>query len=265
MNVVKKGEEIYKSRPEDPEKESKVVIIDCDSMVYECAHPGKDDWGNLLPDYEEDEYIIAEGKLTERILGVLNKIEEKYNIIDHHLCIKGSSNFRYNIYPDYKANRKDREIPPVLDHLFQYLEDNFKAIRSHGYEADDMVYTLSESIDHQGIIVYIDKDLLQIPSLFYNFRTEEWRIMDSVEAKHSLAMQMLTGDASDGINFLKGIGPAKASKIIYMGMSDYQYIKAIYLTFKKYWGDEAKRMTKLSYDLLRMHKIPDEKLVLQAE
>lgn len=248
MNLVRKFEQA-----EVVDKEDRVVIIDGDSLVFQCSQPGKDENGEKLPEYTGEEYIIAEGKLSERILGILNSIELKYNITEWYLCIKGKGNFRYGLYPEYKAKRP--KAADIIPHLYSYLDEAFNPLKADGYEADDLVYTLSERIGHKGVIAGIDKDLKQIPSEFYNYNTGEFFVVDEDTARWNLAMQLICGDVGDGVNFLRGIGPKKAQKFIWWGMTERELIRGCLSAYESIWGDQAKEMLRLCYKLLKLHKM----------
>lgn len=234
-------------------KQDKVVFVDADSLAFMVSYPGKDENGEARPDYTEEDYEYVEGKLNELVLSILNRIEERYNITDYYLCVRGKNNFRKEIFPEYKANRI--ATPPIVSHLCQYLLDNYKCIEAHGYEADDMVFTLSERIGHTGVIACMDKDLYQIPSIFYNYFKDEWSTVSDTQAKYNLAIQVLTGDAGDNVKVNRGLGPVKAAAIVHPDMTDYQYIKAIYKAYIQYNGSQAKEKLKLVYKLLKLHNV----------
>lgn len=254
MNIIlknNKSEVPYYNIP--LKKETKAVIIDADSMVFMVSYPGKDEYGNVLPEYREADYALVEGKIRELYLSTLVSIEQRYNISDIYLCIKGTGNFRKILYPEYKSQRPDK--PFIVDHIYDYMVSDMKAIRADGFEADDLVYTYSLAYNHDAIIVAIDKDLLQIPSVFYNFQKDEWFELTEEDAKFNLAIQVLIGDTSDNINFTPRFGIKKALNVIEKGMSDYQYTKAIYLVYRKIWGELAKEKLRLCYKLLKLHNI----------
>ena len=237
-------------------KEDKVVLWDFDSMVHLCLYSGKNEEGIKNPEYTEDDIDFLQGKLNEMYLGILNKIEEHYNIIALYCFIKGKGNFRREMYPEYKSNRP--EPNPLLKPLYDYAEVAFKCVLSNGAEADDYVYTFSKKINHNGLIVFVDKDLLQIPSLFYNYQKNEWMRVDEKEAKYHIATKVLCGDSGDGVNFSPKIGEAYAKKNLNIDFTDYQYVKAIYKGYLKAWKDDvelAKHYARLTYKLLKLHDV----------
>lgn len=237
-------------------KEDKVVIWDFDSMIHLCLYSGKDAEGMKNPEYTEKDIDFLQGKLNEMYLGVLNRIEEHYNIIALYCFIKGKNNFRYQLYPEYKSKRPPSS--PLMIPLYEYAEVAFKCITSDGAEADDYVYTFSKKVNHNGIVVYVDGDLLQMPSLFYNYQKSEWRKVSEKEAKYHLATKILCGDSGDGVNFSPKIGEAYALKNLDVNFTDYQYVKAIYLGYMKAWkgnSADAKKYARLTYKLLKLHDV----------
>jgi len=236
--------------------EDKVVIIDADTLLYYASWTGKDEEGNKKPEYTEEEYPIAVDVLNNTLLDIYSCIEEYYNITDVYICVKGKNNFRKEIYEDYKANRPPSL--PIIDYLLQHLVDNHNAIVSDGYESDDVVYTLSKKMDHKAIICCVDRDLYQIPSLFFDYKKKTWKIVTEEEAKYHLACKVMTGDSGDNVNLSPGIGEKYALKNLQIGMTDYQYIKTIFKGYLKAWkGDakKAKESMKLTYKLLKLHEV----------
>jgi 5'-3' exonuclease len=64
-------------------------------------------------------------------------------------------------------------------------------------------------------VVSIDKDMAQIPGWHVNPTKDDFpRWVSEEEADYFLALQWLTGDSTDGIPGLPGIGPKKAEKLL---------------------------------------------------
>src|SRR3712207_8299890 len=75
--------------------------------------------------------------------------------------------FRMEIFPEYKANRTamPEELKVQLDHLDEILTSmNIPAIRAEGFEADDVLATLSRRIPEgtELMIVTGDQDAMQL-------------------------------------------------------------------------------------------------------
>lgn len=151
------------------------------------------------------------------------------------MFLSGSNNFRYQVYPEYKANRK-AEKPRHLADLKEYLVKKYNAQVSDGCEADDLlgIAQCGATIDHwQGttewptIICSLDKDLRQIPGKHYSFEIKgtsslgkEWvkpaelLTVTPEEGLKFFYYQMLVGDAADNIKGVSGIGPVKAKNLL---------------------------------------------------
>jgi|ERR1044072_1483791 5'-3' exonuclease len=226
----------------DNSNEQKVVLIDADSLMYFSSYGS------------EEDQILSESKLSEKIYDILNIISESYNIEKYYIFVKGQDNFRYKIYPDYKKNRPEKH--PIIDSLNLFLIDQFGAIQSHNAESDDYVYSYSQKPEYKGrcIICSVDKDMLQIPGIHYDYQKNKYHIIDEDEATYKLAIQMLMGDAADNIKGLKGCGIKRAEKIIKMGMTPYQCLRAIYKEYRSK-NPLPKDEIRLNYKLLKLQEV----------
>lgn len=142
------------------------------------------------------------------------------------MYLTGENNFRYSIFPEYKANRLRTPRPTFLKETRQCLIDNYRTIVSDGCEADDLLgieQTISNNAGEETIIVSIDKDLDQIPGWHFfpglrrqgvEIRAPKQYLVSPVEARRFFYYQLLVGDSADGIKGAKGIGPKNAEKIL---------------------------------------------------
>ena len=164
---------------------------------------------------------------------------------------KGRSKKRMAIFPEYKANRERRrqqnlqknlttnpdmpdEFSPQRDMVYSLMDAANICYRMYsGVEADDIIAKIAIDFADQFdevIIVSLDHDMLQLiksnvivlkPSLGLSKNIQEEIIdYDSIVSKYKLTPEQLpelwslTGDRSDGIAGAKGIGPAKAAKLM---------------------------------------------------
>jgi hypothetical protein len=83
-------------------------------------------------------------------------------------------------------------------------------------EADDLLgIMLTNGRIENPILCSIDKDMLGIPGWHYNWNKDAWpTYVSQDEADHHWLVQLLTGDSTDGIRGMEGIGPVKANKLI---------------------------------------------------
>lgn len=123
-----------------------------------------------------------------------------------YLTSTDKSNYRFQIYPDYKANRKAPK-PIWYEELRAHLISDWNAEVVFGMEADDaMAINQTET----SVICTIDKDLDQVPGKHYDFVKDVQYEVGEETALRFFYFQLLTGDTTDNIPGCKGIGPKKA-------------------------------------------------------
>ena len=137
--------------------------------------------------------------------------------------------FRKDLYTEYKANRTD--MPEDLQVQMPYLKKvaslfGIMDLEVPGYEADDLIGTIAKMAEKENYDVFIvsgDKDFCQLisPNVFL-YDTMKDVIFDAglVKEKHGVGPEhfidylALTGDTSDNIPGVAGIGPKGAQKLI---------------------------------------------------
>ena len=185
-----------------------IALIDGDIVVYRVGYTT-----------EADSEGIARARTNEMIETILE--ETKANQFECWLSDSAENNFRYKIFPAYKGNRTQPR-PKHYDLIKEHLLTEWSARFAHGMEADDALGFRQDQgpIEYGGqdefgtVICSIDKDLLQVPGLHYNFVKKEWIEVTSWEGLKWFYKQILIGDVSDNIKGCKGIGPVKAGKIL---------------------------------------------------
>lgn len=145
----------------------------------------------------------------------------------------GYSAYRTHIFPEYKANRKqkftdDINVPFQLLHQFLYLA-GFPQLQLPGYEGDDILYAAWRACRgrRQIRIVSSDKDLFQmigngteqIRLTSNHEKPDRWdrtRLITELGYKpeHAVSVMALMGDKSDGIPGLPRVGPKTAIKML---------------------------------------------------
>ncbi len=141
--------------------------------------------------------------------------------------------FRHELYVEYKANREKAPEDlhaqvPVIEELLCAL--GIPALRMDGYEADDIIATLSNACSGRqtaSTIVSGDKDLLQLVNSytqvlkpdkdrgFVEINTGDVEELWGVKADQILDYLSLTGDASDNVPGVAGVGDKTAQKLIH--------------------------------------------------
>ena len=159
-------------------------------------------------------------EIRKLVTKAINNIKENVVTNEVYLAVKGEGNFRKDIFPDYKANRRELEpdLKEALNYAHEFIVDHHGAIPADGMEADDYVAIWAHECMRDNIpytVVGIDKDLLQIPGWHYNFVKQTHQYIDEDTADYNLMLQCLIGDSSDNIAGLKGVGPKKAERILH--------------------------------------------------
>ncbi len=137
--------------------------------------------------------------------------------------------FRHQAFADYKAHRP--EMPPELAVQIPYVKRvcgilGVQVLEAAGFEADDIIATLAEKGVRAGysmVVVATDKDLLQLVGsdvLVYNPVGDEFLDSEGVERAFGVRPDQvrdvlsLSGDASDNIPGVPGIGDKGAKELI---------------------------------------------------
>lgn len=173
----------------------KTLLIDGDIILWRV--------GATTNDESEDTAKL-------RMNSYLDELLQQSFCTNYRIFLTDKDNFRLKIYPPYKGNRT-QEKPKHYKALRDYLISYEKAEVAFESEADDY---LSIYQTDKTILASDDKDLKQVPGLHFNLRTRIHTEVTNKQARHSFWMQMLTGDATDNIPGIKGIGPKKAEKIL---------------------------------------------------
>lgn len=168
--------------------------------------------------------VRAEGQSAQVAKWNLNAMLEstlrELNTQDFQTYITGPDNFRYSIYPEYKANRSSVR-PEHLKATKEHAQTEWGAIKSVGCEADDLlgIDQCAALSDEETIIVSIDKDLNMIPGWHYNPIKKERYLVSPLDAIRFFYYQLLVGDSADNIKGAKGIGKVKAEAAL-VGISE---------------------------------------------
>jgi 5'-3' exonuclease, N-terminal resolvase-like domain len=120
------------------------------------------------------------------------------NSSDIECYIGGSDNFRYKIYPEYKANRT-KEKPHYLEACREMLVTQYKATVVNGAETDDALGIAQTKYDGNSRICSLDKDLLQVPGYHFNWVTGVMRHISPLDGLRAFYKQIILGDRTDNI------------------------------------------------------------------
>lgn len=261
----------------------RTALVDLDGMIYACAAIAEtvyyvvDDGANELRfayKREANEFCDAmniprdaiERRVdAEPVSHAINALKltvdaaveaTKCDARELYLSPTGKNSFRFDIYPEYKANR-DKAVKPVhykalRNHAVKYMG----AIIADNVEADDMLTIRANELGlGNWVMITNDKDLQQSPGDHYNWSKGTTTHVDRLTALRTLYTQVLTGDTIDNIKGCTGIGPDKAEKALRHAESDEEMLEVCKWLFLKSWKfDEEAAMAdlKLNIRLVRM-------------
>jgi len=202
----------------------KLLLVDGHSILSRSFYGIKSDMTN------------SEGLHTNAIYGFLNTFlnvfnEEKPNYVFVAFDVKEKT-FRHKMYEAYKGQRKPfpeefREQVPVMKDLLKTM--GVTCVELPGFEADDIIGTLSKRAEKEGLQVTIlsgDRDLLQLAtdnimvripkgaSVIENYHTAEVIAKLGVSPLEYIDVKALMGDTSDNIPGVPGIGEKTATNLI---------------------------------------------------
>jgi len=189
----------------------KVLLIDGDILLYKIAinNEVETHWGDGLWTLHSDANICkADVDLVIEDLG--SSLEAD----DYVVALTDSKNFRKDVLPTYKNNRKDKRKPLALKELREYVIKKHRGIVWDNLEADDVMGIMAtEPTEEERIIVTIDKDLKTVPCNLSSDGLNVQRIPERL-ADYWFMIQTLTGDKVDGYDGVEGIGIKTAEKLI---------------------------------------------------
>ena len=205
----------------------KVFFLDAYALIYRAYFA-----------LNKNPRINSKGLNTSAIMGFLNTLYEVLkNEKPTHIGVAfdlGAPTLRTDDFSAYKANRE--ETPPDIKVSVPYIKEIIKAFNipifeREGYEADDIIGTLSKKAEKEGFTTFMmtpDKDFGQLVSeniFIYKPAKggEPAKVLGPAEVceRYSIARPEqvidilgLWGDASDNIPGIPGIGEKNASKLI---------------------------------------------------
>jgi len=201
-------------------KKQKLYLIDGNGYIHRAFH--------ALPPLTNSsgQMVNAVYGFTRMILKILRQEKPDYVAV----CFDfPAPTFRHKEFPEYKITRKEtpdelKQQIPLAHKIVKAL--NIPVFEKEGYEADDLIGTLSENASREGIetiIVTGDKDALQLvdesikvlnepKDIFYTEEVVKEKM--GVSAQQITDLMGLVGDTSDNVPGVFGIGPKTATELI---------------------------------------------------
>ena len=171
------------------------------------------------------------------------------------LWLSGPTNFRdsIGITRQYKGNRDPDHKPAWYKEIKDYLVDVWGAEYSDNCEADDMLAI--KSCTENCIIVSTDKDLNQVEGWHYNWVTRKKYFVDKEGANYNFWFQMITGDPTDNIQGIPGMGDAKAVKFL-DSLDPSEWELAVVNLYAESYPDTHRDVFLEHYKLIKLGEVP---------
>ena len=223
----------------------KLVIIDGNSLLNRAFY--------ALPLLSN-----ANGEYSNAVFGFTNTlIKAIYDLNPTYIVVAmdyGKKTFRNELFSDYKGKRKPTPNEllsqfPILKRMLN--EMHIKFIEKKGFEADDLIGTLSKKFLTDNIIITGDRDSLQL----INDHTQVWltkkgisevKVMNkttfkeeySLDVEQFIDLKALMGDSSDNIPGVPGVGEKTALQL----MQTYGSLDNIYNNLEELKGKLKEKM-----------------------
>lgn len=211
-------------------KGDKLLIVDFHALLHRSRNALVKATGGLTT--SDGRPTTGTYGFTNNLLSVID-LERPSHVV---VCYDAGGNWRKEASVDYKANRIrpaseeaekfNFEAKLILDEILPAM--GIETVGIQGYEADDTIYTLSkDAVDFNEIVILTcDQDILQcvterIRVLLFN-SAKKIRMMGIPEVQekwgvlppHIALVKALSGDSSDNITGIRGIGQKTASQIV---------------------------------------------------
>lgn len=241
---------------------NKLLLIDGNSIMNRAFYG--------IPDMTTND-----GRHTNAIYGFLNiilKVIEEEQAT--HICVAfdlKKKTFRHEMYEAYKGTRKGmpeelHEQMPRIKEILQAM--HIRIVEQEGFEADDLIGTLSKKGEREGFAVTIlsgDRDLLQLATDTVLVRipktkhgkteVEDYYAKNVVETYGVtplifIDMKGLMGDTSDNIPGVPGIGEKTAAKLL----AEYGDLDGVYAAVDSMKASRMKQNLTENKDLAYLSK-----------
>ena len=202
--------------------ENKTLVVDALNLAFRWKHQGRTDFRH---EYVATVQSLAKSYKCDRIIITADK---------------GSSQYRKEILPSYKQNRKDKFAQQSeaeeeafkmfiqeYENTLELLEKQYPLLRVKGVEADDIaayVVKHREKFDIGDIVlVSSDKDwdlLIQEGVMRFSYVTrkevtiDNWSDHYNIPQEKYACYKCLIGDKGDNIPGISGIGPKRAEGLL---------------------------------------------------
>jgi 5'-3' exonuclease len=276
------------------------IHVDADLLVYRCGFAAEKGryhitFGSVVQtlDYKsevkawlesegltEDDVVIEFERVPEPVENALHNVKSMMRDIEEAmgtnavtLYLSGDKNYREEIATirPYKGNRDENHKPVHGQAIKDYMKKKWEVVVSDREEADDTIgwthYAMYRDDPLSTCIVTVDKDLDMIPGMHYNFLKDTSKMISENYALRFFYKQLLTGDSTDNIVGVPGIGEKRAEGFLAEldGSDEWAMYKVVKGLYEDAYGAEWRVAMLENAQLLWIRRYEDETYILYEE
>jgi len=198
--------------------------LSCDNLFldsYNLIHRSRFDWGGGL--------AIGETTIIYNFMKSIRPILEKFSPKKVYFILDGAPKARLQMDSEYKANRKQEGLSEEEEAYWASFHKQkreiirlakeilpFTTVYHPDYECDDILAHLATTLDGDNVIVSSDTDFIQALDIsdkvkLWNPVSQQFR--ERLEVDYT-KFKALTGDKTDNIPGVKGVGKVGAVKML---------------------------------------------------
>lgn len=265
----RKGKNRMVSLKPNPCAPENIMVVDAMNLAFRWKHSGAT---KFVEDYKATVLSLAKSYNAGTIIIAADW---------------GGSTYRKEIYPEYKANRKElveKQTPEEKEQARKFFDEYEKVLealsehprmtllRYKGVEADDIAaYITSRLFDFgyaQAWLISSDRDwdlLVNEHVSRFSYVTRKEQTLDTwdypVSPENYISYKVLVGDSGDNIPGVPGVGPKRAASLIEQYGSAMDIYDAIPLSGKaKYIQavNDSKDQILINYELMDLHSFCED-------
>lgn len=235
-----------------------LAIIDADMLCYHACQTkrvykeGEKRLIHLASDGRRMPEQLSKAEMTAALRNSWTAFEKSIDKImratfatDSMIAVKSPTNFRNDLFAEYKMNRHAEPSQATafsVPELRKLVIMQYDGIPAEYCEADDWIGIWSTEAAEAGdpfVICSDDKDLKCLAGLHYNLRSGSITEVTPLEAMRFYYAQLASGDSTDNIPGIPGIGPIKAAALTAKCTTEEECQEAVVGAYFEFYGPDA--------------------------
>lgn len=205
----------------------RVLLVDFHNLMFRTAY------GTIASTPEDNyDFMLTKHNIMNSIIHNIEKFNPNHIIF----AVDSKDSWRYDVYKEYKANRKDRatklnieRMYPIIDEFvtdMKILFSNMRFLKVPKCEADDIIAVLCKHGFRNAQITILsgDSDMNQLLTMknVSQYDPLKAAFVNCINPQNALEVKIISGDSSDNIKGIRPrVGPKTAEKIVVEGLMTY--------------------------------------------